>query len=93
MEILLSNLFTKHRLEHLYCFNGLMISKREDVYCVVKAFSAKGEWMGTEARRYVQCLVREIFTLSHVCYSTVTYSTIVTNFLLGSESVANCSFT
>lgn len=34
-------------------------SKREDVYCVVKAFSAKGEWMGTEARRYVQCLIRD----------------------------------
>ncbi|PPD86502.1 hypothetical protein GOBAR_DD16560 [Gossypium barbadense] len=43
-------------------------SKREDVYCVVKAFAAKGEWMGPEARHYVHCLVREIFPLSHVCY-------------------------
>lgn len=31
-------------------------SKREDVYCVVKAFAAKGEWMGPEARHYVHCL-------------------------------------
>ncbi|GMI87715.1 plant-specific protein of M3 family [Hibiscus trionum] len=34
-------------------------SKREDVYLVVKAFAAKGEWMGPEARHYVQCLVRD----------------------------------
>ncbi|XVE92236.1 hypothetical protein REPUB_Repub01dG0079500 [Reevesia pubescens] len=34
-------------------------SKREDVYRVVKAFAAKGEWMGSEATRYVQCLIRD----------------------------------
>ncbi|KAL4301865.1 hypothetical protein GQ457_10G026390 [Hibiscus cannabinus] len=34
-------------------------SEREDVYCVVKAFAAKGEWMGPEARHYVQCLIRD----------------------------------
>ncbi|XVF02672.1 hypothetical protein REPUB_Repub04eG0194500 [Reevesia pubescens] len=34
-------------------------SKREDVYRVVKAFAAKGEWMGPEARQYVQCLIRD----------------------------------
>lgn len=34
-------------------------SKREDVYCVVKAFAAKGEWMGPEARHYVHCLMKE----------------------------------
>ncbi|KAK6242221.1 hypothetical protein SCA6_007610 [Theobroma cacao] len=34
-------------------------SKREDVYRVVKAFAAKGEWMGPEAKRYVQCLIRD----------------------------------
>ncbi|XWS34633.1 hypothetical protein CRYUN_Cryun21dG0054700 [Craigia yunnanensis] len=34
-------------------------SKREDAYRVVKAFAAKGEWMGPEARRYVQCLIRD----------------------------------
>ncbi|XVF26775.1 hypothetical protein REPUB_Repub14bG0047600 [Reevesia pubescens] len=31
-------------------------SKQEDVYRVVKAFAAKGEWMGPEAKKYVQCL-------------------------------------
>ncbi|KAK8526345.1 hypothetical protein V6N13_017389 [Hibiscus sabdariffa] len=34
-------------------------SKREDVYRVVKAFAAKGEWMGPEARHYVNCLMRD----------------------------------
>ncbi|XP_022726409.1 probable thimet oligopeptidase isoform X2 [Durio zibethinus] len=34
-------------------------SKREDVYLVVKAFAAKGEWMGPEARHYVHCLIRD----------------------------------
>ncbi|XVF85164.1 hypothetical protein PTKIN_Ptkin17bG0096300 [Pterospermum kingtungense] len=34
-------------------------SKREDVYLVVKAFASRGEWMGPEARRYVQCLIRD----------------------------------
>ncbi|XP_007044976.2 PREDICTED: probable thimet oligopeptidase [Theobroma cacao] len=34
-------------------------SKREDVYRVAKAFAAKGEWMGPEAKRYVQCLIRD----------------------------------
>ncbi|XVE85241.1 hypothetical protein DITRI_Ditri17bG0075900 [Diplodiscus trichospermus] len=34
-------------------------SKREDVYLVVKAFAAKGEWMGPEARRYVQCMIKD----------------------------------
>ncbi|OMO81414.1 Peptidase M3A/M3B [Corchorus olitorius] len=34
-------------------------SKREDVYRVVKAFAAKGEWMGPEAKRYVDCLIRD----------------------------------
>ncbi|XP_039006853.1 probable thimet oligopeptidase [Hibiscus syriacus] len=34
-------------------------SKREDVYRVLKVFSAKGEWMGPEARHYVQCLIRD----------------------------------
>ncbi|OMO60398.1 Peptidase M3A/M3B [Corchorus capsularis] len=34
-------------------------SKREDVYRVVKSFAAKGEWMGPEAKRYVQCLIRD----------------------------------
>ncbi|XP_050206884.1 probable thimet oligopeptidase isoform X2 [Mercurialis annua] len=34
-------------------------SKREDVYRVVKAFSVKGEWMNSEAKHYVKCLVTE----------------------------------
>ncbi|KAH9301450.1 hypothetical protein KI387_013033 [Taxus chinensis] len=34
-------------------------SMREDVYRVVKAFAAKGEWLDPEARRYVNHLVRD----------------------------------
>ncbi|KAJ4837321.1 hypothetical protein Tsubulata_048511 [Turnera subulata] len=34
-------------------------SKREDVYRVVKAFSAKGEWLNLEVKNYVNCLVRD----------------------------------
>ncbi|XWS63803.1 hypothetical protein CRYUN_Cryun06bG0133300 [Craigia yunnanensis] len=34
-------------------------SKREDVYRVVKAFAAKGERMGAEARCYAQCLIKD----------------------------------
>lgn len=34
-----------------------IFSKREDVYRVIKAFAARGEWMSSEAKRYTQCLV------------------------------------
>ncbi|KAK1419976.1 hypothetical protein QVD17_29451 [Tagetes erecta] len=34
-------------------------SQREDVYRVVKAFAAKGEWMSMELKRYVQFMVRD----------------------------------
>lgn len=34
-------------------------SMREDVYLVVKAFAARGEWLDSEAQRYVNRLVRE----------------------------------
>ncbi|KAI0528948.1 hypothetical protein KFK09_001492 [Dendrobium nobile] len=34
----------------------LMCRKREDVYRVIKAFENRGEWLGPEAKRYVQCL-------------------------------------
>ncbi|GAB4829314.1 hypothetical protein Ancab_018984 [Ancistrocladus abbreviatus] len=34
-------------------------SKREDVYRVVKAFASKGEWINSEAKCYIQCLVRD----------------------------------
>ncbi|XWS69169.1 hypothetical protein CRYUN_Cryun04dG0156400 [Craigia yunnanensis] len=34
-------------------------SNQEDVYGVVKAFAAKEEWMGPDARRYIQCLIRD----------------------------------
>ncbi|KAK2987176.1 hypothetical protein RJ640_030768 [Escallonia rubra] len=34
-------------------------SKREDVYLVIKAFAARGEWMSPEAKRYTQFLVRD----------------------------------
>ncbi|KAL0927428.1 hypothetical protein M5K25_001595 [Dendrobium thyrsiflorum] len=37
----------------------LMCRKREDVYRVIKAFENKGEWLGPEAKRYVQCLVKD----------------------------------
>lgn len=30
--------------------------KREDIYCVVKAFAARGEWITAEAKSYVQSL-------------------------------------
>ncbi|XP_021746587.1 probable thimet oligopeptidase [Chenopodium quinoa] len=33
--------------------------KREDVYSVVKAFAARGEWNNAEAKSYVQSLVRD----------------------------------
>ncbi|XP_021854484.2 probable thimet oligopeptidase [Spinacia oleracea] len=33
--------------------------KREDVFCVVKAFAARGEWNSAEAKSYVQSLVRD----------------------------------
>ncbi|KAF8365108.1 hypothetical protein HHK36_032851 [Tetracentron sinense] len=38
---------------------NIVISKREDVYRVIKAFAARGEWMSPEAKRYIQCLVRD----------------------------------
>eukprot|EP00268_Persea_americana_P024453 TRINITY_DN2385_c0_g1_i3.p1 TRINITY_DN2385_c0_g1~~TRINITY_DN2385_c0_g1_i3.p1 ORF type:complete len:612 (-),score=117.61 TRINITY_DN2385_c0_g1_i3:3322-5157(-) len=37
----------------------LMCSKREDVYRVVKAVAARGEWISPENKHYVQCLVRD----------------------------------
>ncbi|XP_057431663.1 probable thimet oligopeptidase isoform X2 [Lotus japonicus] len=36
-----------------------MCSKREDVYLVVKAFAARGDWMNAETKRFVQILVRD----------------------------------
>ncbi|CAJ1852963.1 unnamed protein product [Sphenostylis stenocarpa] len=35
------------------------ISKREDVYLVIKAFAVRGEWTNAEAKRFVQTLVRD----------------------------------
>ncbi|XP_062157703.1 probable thimet oligopeptidase [Alnus glutinosa] len=37
----------------------LVCSKREDVYRVVKAIAARGEWMSAEAKHYIQRLVRD----------------------------------
>lgn len=37
----------------------LSCSNREDVYRVVKAVAAKGEWVSPEAERYIQSLVRD----------------------------------
>lgn len=36
-----------------------MTRQREDVYRIIKAFAERGERIGPEATRYVQCLVRE----------------------------------
>ncbi|KAF6156888.1 hypothetical protein GIB67_000428 [Kingdonia uniflora] len=36
-----------------------VISKREDVYRVVKAFASRGEWMNPDAKRFIQHLVWE----------------------------------
>ncbi|KAF3431110.1 hypothetical protein FNV43_RR25840 [Rhamnella rubrinervis] len=36
-----------------------LCSKREDVYRVVRAFAARGEWVNAEAKRFTQCLVRD----------------------------------
>ncbi|ONI30163.1 hypothetical protein PRUPE_1G234500 [Prunus persica] len=37
----------------------LACSKREDVYRVVKAFAARGEWVNAEAKNYTQALMRD----------------------------------
>lgn len=37
----------------------LMCSKREDIYRVVKAIAARGEWISAESKDYIQCLVRD----------------------------------
>lgn len=37
----------------------LSCSQREDVYRVIKAFAARGEWVGPEAKRFVQSLIRD----------------------------------
>ncbi|KAM2535042.1 hypothetical protein TB1_020681 [Malus domestica] len=37
----------------------LTCSKREDVYRVVKAFAARGEWVNAEAKYYTQALMRD----------------------------------
>ncbi|GAV80368.1 Peptidase_M3 domain-containing protein [Cephalotus follicularis] len=39
--------------------HALLCSKRDDVYRVVKAFAAREEWINPEAKRYIQCLVRD----------------------------------
>uniref|UniRef100_A0A2N9FSA7 Peptidase M3A/M3B catalytic domain-containing protein n=1 Tax=Fagus sylvatica TaxID=28930 RepID=A0A2N9FSA7_FAGSY len=39
--------------------HALICSKREDVYRVIKAVAARGEWKSAEAKRYTQSLVRE----------------------------------
>eukprot|EP01018_Ginkgo_biloba_P002672 Gb_29439 [translate_table: standard] len=39
--------------------HNLKCSMREDVYRVVKAFAARGEWLDPEAQRYVTHLVRD----------------------------------
>ncbi|KAJ9672638.1 hypothetical protein PVL29_026029 [Vitis rotundifolia] len=39
--------------------DGTITNQCEDVYCVVKAFVPRGEWISPEANRYVQCLIRD----------------------------------
>ncbi|KAG2406854.1 thimet oligopeptidase [Vigna angularis] len=41
------------------CLLSVWISKREDVYLVIKAFAVRGEKMNAEGRRFVQTLVRD----------------------------------
>lgn len=45
-----------------------MISKREDVYRVVRAFASRGEWIDAEVKQYTLCLVRAyyIILISHM---------------------------
>ncbi|XP_042480322.1 beta-ureidopropionase-like isoform X4 [Macadamia integrifolia] len=53
---LLSSLQSGKLLEMNSRYEKNVISQREDVYRVVKAFAAKEEWMSHEAKRYIQCL-------------------------------------
>ncbi|KAL2543331.1 putative thimet oligopeptidase [Abeliophyllum distichum] len=34
-------------------------SKREDIYRVIKAFTARGDWMSNEVKQFTQCLIRD----------------------------------
>lgn len=45
-----------------------LISNREDVYRVVKAVAATGEWVSPEAKRYIQSLVRRFFCIVVSCF-------------------------
>jgi len=42
----------------MLCCSCKWISKREDVYLVIKAFAVRGELMNAEARHFLQTLVR-----------------------------------
>ncbi|RVW35415.1 putative thimet oligopeptidase [Vitis vinifera] len=53
------NLTAEGMFDVVKCSFHAKISQREDVYCVVKAFVARGEWISPEANRYVQCLIRD----------------------------------
>lgn len=45
--------------EKLIDAHNVKCSMREDVYLIVKAFAARGEWLDPEAQRYVNRLVKE----------------------------------
>ncbi|KAG5520708.1 hypothetical protein RHGRI_033331 [Rhododendron griersonianum] len=44
---------------HRQSADSALVYKREDVYRVIKAFAARGEWMSSEAKCYTQCLIRD----------------------------------
>lgn len=71
--------------EYLICFIWCKLySKREDVYCVIKAFAARVERISTEAKHYTQFLVSSwscfhiilfyVFLESLFCSLSVLYS-------------------
>lgn len=54
----------------------VLLSEREDVYHVVKAFAAKGEWMNPESKHYIMCLVRT-FIYFFICIMLGSWFTVV----------------
>uniref|UniRef100_A0A803L121 Peptidase M3A/M3B catalytic domain-containing protein n=1 Tax=Chenopodium quinoa TaxID=63459 RepID=A0A803L121_CHEQI len=61
----LGNLWVEQTLQHAvpsplqHPLDPVWVRKREDVFSVVKAFAARGEWNNAEAKSYVQSLVRD----------------------------------
>ncbi|KAG5057380.1 hypothetical protein JHK86_012376 [Glycine max] len=62
-------------------FHSKWISKREDVYLVIKAFAVSGEWMNAEAKRFVQILD----TFTNASLSSLSFNTCVNYFVFPDE--------